>query len=166
MKRLSVGKMIGIAGVLFGGYGVVMALVPPLYRFIGEKKDAFDYVFMLTIIPLMALPGIIAVYFGSRLTRTPNERNIKWTLGAGAVFLAIFLSCLLEWLAPILKTISRSQSVTLAYRHVARDTFVCAGLSGGDAKRRPGGRTLQSLFKPGDYFYRRLSALNDWGRTY
>lgn len=113
MKRLSVGKMVGIAGVLVGGYWLVMALAQPLYRFIVEKKDAFDYVFMLTIVPMMALPGIIAVYYGARLIRTPNERNIKWTLGAGAVFLAMFLWDLLEWLSTSLNTISWTQSVSL-----------------------------------------------------
>ncbi|MBN2211337.1 MAG: hypothetical protein JW709_08070 [Sedimentisphaerales bacterium] len=112
MKWLSVSKGIGIAGVLLGGWWLWGSLVGPVYRFIMEEKEAFDYWFMLTMIPLMSSPGVIAVYFGAKLVRTPNERNIKWTVGAGVVFLAFLISALLDWLTPVLNSVSRSHSVT------------------------------------------------------
>lgn len=66
-------------------------VVPPVTRIWADDFESFDIVFLLTIVPLMAIPGVLAVIFGVRLFREMRESSLKWVIGAVAVFFAFFL---------------------------------------------------------------------------
>jgi hypothetical protein len=95
-------RLIGGLAALFGAWWAWNAVVPPVKGIWSKDIEAFDIVFLLTIVPLMATPGILAVVFGSRLFREMRESSLKWVIGVFAVFFAFFLSSRASELLPSL----------------------------------------------------------------
>lgn len=67
-------------------------VVPCITGIWSDGFETLDAVFLLTIVPLMAIPGILAVVFGVRLFHEMRESYLKWVVGVFAVFFAYFLS--------------------------------------------------------------------------
>ncbi len=85
-------KIIGGLGALLGAWWTWTVVVPPITRIWSGGRESFDIVFLLTIVPLMAIPGVLAAVFGVRLFQEMRESFLKWVVGVFAVFFAFFLS--------------------------------------------------------------------------
>ena len=92
MKSEHTRKLIGGLATLLGVWWTWIAVVPPISKSWSGEFEAGDIVFLLTIVPLMAIPGILAVVFGLRFFREMRESSLKWVIGVIAVFFAFFLS--------------------------------------------------------------------------
>jgi len=63
----------------------------PIFRFFfREEKNIGDYVFTFAILPMMAIPAVMAANYGFRLLKEKSKKNIKGTIGAFAIFGTIF----------------------------------------------------------------------------
>ena len=60
-------KFIAAASMLAGVAWIGFATAFPLIRFLTEDKEPFDWIFAVTMLPLMAIPGAIALFYGRRL---------------------------------------------------------------------------------------------------
>jgi hypothetical protein len=85
-------RLIGGAAALLGLYWTWSAAFPPISRIWSDEFVTGDILFLLTIVPLMAIPGILAVIFGARIFLEMRESSLKWVIGLFAVFFAFFLS--------------------------------------------------------------------------
>lgn len=92
MKPEHMRRLIGGLATLLGFWWTWNSVVSPIRKISSEGFDAGNIVFLLTIVPLMATPGILAVVFGLRLFREMRESTLKWVIGVFAVFFAFFLS--------------------------------------------------------------------------
>lgn len=92
MKPDLIRRILGGLAALLGAWWTWSAVVPPLTRIWAEGFEAFDILFLLTMVPLMAIPGILAVVFGVRLFREMRVSSVKWVIGVFAVFFAFFVS--------------------------------------------------------------------------
>lgn len=59
-----------------------------------------DLVFLGPVVPLLTVPGILAVVFGVRLFREMRESHLKWAIGPFAVLSAFFISSQLSAVLP------------------------------------------------------------------
>ncbi|MCC5844435.1 MAG: hypothetical protein JJU05_09305 [Verrucomicrobia bacterium] len=59
-----------------------------------------DFIFFLTIVPMMAIPGIIAIFLGLRLFQEMEEKTVKWLTGVAVAFLALYLSGVSTYILP------------------------------------------------------------------
>ena len=85
----------------------------PIRRIWSEEFETRDIVFLLTLDPLMATPGILGVVFGVRLFRKMSESSLKWVVGVFAIFFAFLLSSLMPGAFPDLLPESLQRSVFL-----------------------------------------------------
>ena len=95
-------RIIGGVAALLGLWWTCAAIFPPVSRLWLDNIDTFDVIFVLTIVPLMTIPGILALFHGVCLFREMSESSLKWVVGVGALFLAFFLSSRLSLLLPTL----------------------------------------------------------------
>lgn len=98
MKLPPARTLLGVAAMLFGILWIGSVLVQPAVRVLTEKKELSDYIFVLTMLPVLSLPGVFAAYFGFRLMRETAPRNIKGLVGCFAVFAVFWLSSRLDQL--------------------------------------------------------------------
>ncbi|MFA6101482.1 MAG: hypothetical protein WCV67_01450 [Victivallaceae bacterium] len=99
MKTLSLNTIFGICSLLIGG-GLFLALaILPLLRFLMMGKESMDYFLPIITLPVN-IPGCLAVYFGFRLIKEKNKRNIKGSVGALAVMAVLLLSVLFASIMP------------------------------------------------------------------
>ena len=99
MKKLSLSTIFGICAMLIGG-GLFFALaILPLLRFLMMGKESMDYFLPIITLPVN-IPGCLAVYFGFRLIKEKNKRNIKGSVGALAVMAVLLLSVLFASIMP------------------------------------------------------------------
>jgi len=92
MKRINLTTVLGGFAVLFGAFWLFGCSLMPLFDFFfREEKEIGDVAFLFIMLPMMAIPGILTAYYGSRLLREKSKKNIKHTVGAFAFFGALFL---------------------------------------------------------------------------
>ncbi|MEO5713314.1 MAG: hypothetical protein ABIT37_07480 [Luteolibacter sp.] len=72
-------------GLLWFGGAVI---VPAIKAISGEKPD-ISPIFLVIILPLMATPGILLIYFGASLFRRMSEESLKRVIGTIAAVGAI-----------------------------------------------------------------------------
>ena len=113
MKPEYTRRLVGGLTVLLGAYWTLALLIPQFARIWSEPLDALDIVFMLTMVPLIATPGILGVVFGSRLFREMRESSLKWVMGVFAVIFTFFLSSRVSGLFPSLLPEELQRSVFL-----------------------------------------------------
>lgn len=94
-------KLIGLLAALLGCWWSWTVLVPAAEKIRKGGFEPFDILFLLTTILLMAAPGILAVIFGLRLFHEMKVSSLKWVIGTFAVVLALFLSPVIQKLAPL-----------------------------------------------------------------
>ncbi|MEI8246544.1 MAG: hypothetical protein WCI51_11980 [Lentisphaerota bacterium] len=99
MKTLSLSTIFGICAMLIGGVLVCMLTILPLLRFLMMGKESMDYFLPIITLPVN-IPGCLAVYFGFRLIKEKNKRNIKRSAGALAVMAVLLLSVLFASIMP------------------------------------------------------------------
>ena len=92
MKPEHARRLIGGLAMLLGLWWTWNTVVSPFRKISTEGFDTSNIIFLLTIVPLMAIPGVIAIIFGARLFREFGELSLKWVIGVFAVFLAFFLA--------------------------------------------------------------------------
>ncbi|MCB1203422.1 MAG: hypothetical protein KDN18_04120 [Verrucomicrobiae bacterium] len=85
-------RLLGGFATLLGAWWTWSTIVPPITRIWSDGFESFDVVFLLTIVPLMAIPGILSVVFGVRLFHEMQESSLRWVIGVFAIFFAFFLS--------------------------------------------------------------------------
>ena len=89
-------KFIAAASMLAGVAWIGFATAFPLIRFLTEDKEPFDWIFAVTMLPLMAIPGAIGLFYGRRLFLRFDETSVKYLCGTLAVLGAFQISALLE----------------------------------------------------------------------
>jgi hypothetical protein len=92
MKPEHTRKLLGGFAALAGVCWILGVAVPPITRIISDGSDASSIPFPLMMVPLMAIPGVLAVVFGVRLFQEMQESSLKWVVGVFSVFFAFFLS--------------------------------------------------------------------------
>jgi predicted neutral ceramidase superfamily lipid hydrolase len=92
MKPEHTRKLLGAFAALFGAWWTWIVVVPSITRIWSDGFKSIDVGFLLTIVPWMAIPGVLSFVFGVRLFREMQESSLKWVIGVFAVFFAIFLS--------------------------------------------------------------------------
>ena len=95
-------RIIGGVAALLGLWWICAATFPTVSRLWRDDNATLDVIFVLTVVPLMTIPGILALFHGLRLFRQMSESSLKWVVGVGALFLAFFLSSRLSLLFPTL----------------------------------------------------------------
>ena len=75
-------------------------LLQPIFRLITEKSDISDYFFTLIFFPSLAIPGVMALFFGICLLRRRSKTNIKGSVGAIAIMGAFFLAPIFNKIIP------------------------------------------------------------------
>jgi hypothetical protein len=113
MKPDHTRKLIGGLAALLGACWTLAVIVPMIAGLWADSFEAFDVVFLLTIVPLMAVPGVLAVVFGSRLFLEMRNSSLKWVLGVFAVYFAFFLSSRTSDLLPLFFPEDLQHSVVL-----------------------------------------------------
>lgn len=89
----------GISALVFGSLWL-LRLVSPLIRILDYEGNDFGIiVFGLVMIPFLSAPGLLAVFFGFRLTRLPTKINIGGAIGSQLLMLIIVTSSLITDLA-------------------------------------------------------------------
>jgi hypothetical protein len=96
-KNELIRKLLGGIIAAFGIYWVWSCLFPPLRDLFFSDDILMDVSFLLTIVPLMALPGILAVVFGLRLFNEYTTTTLKWLIGVFYGYLAFHLSARLDY---------------------------------------------------------------------
>lgn len=91
MKPTYIRRAIGGTSVLLGLWWLWMVIYPVLRGlWIGGSRT--DYLFSLTIVPMMLIPGILATVFGVRLFRSMSVSSLKWVVGVLVTFGVFWLS--------------------------------------------------------------------------
>lgn len=106
-------RLIGGLAALIGAWWTSTVVLPQVKGIWSDGFEASNIVFLLTIVPLMATPGILAVVFGLRLIREMRESSLKWVIGVFAVFFAFFLTSQASERFPTLLPESLQRSVFL-----------------------------------------------------
>jgi len=100
MKLKAISITFAILALLCGVVWLWSVLVVPIIRHWSEDPATRSYGFLFIILPMMSLPGILAVYFGVRLLNQSNEKNIRGAVGILMVLLTLRLSPLIQALFP------------------------------------------------------------------
>lgn len=89
MKSRTISISLAVLALLFGVVWLWPVLVLPIIRCWSEDvaKGSLGDLFFITL--MMSLPGILAVYFGIRLLKESNEKNIKRAVGILMVALVV-----------------------------------------------------------------------------
>ena len=99
MNPIHLRKIIGGLSVLFGLIWLGFTLIP----FVGslfDEKDLIDYLLLLVMVPLMVIPGLLAIIYGTRLYRIMNVQTLKQVVGLFAVIGAFVISSKLSSVFP------------------------------------------------------------------
>jgi hypothetical protein len=106
-------RLIGGVAVLLGLCWTSITVFGSITRIWSADFETGDIVFLLTMVPLMAGPGIIALVFGVRLFRELQESYLKLVSGVFAVFFTFFLLSQTSDLLPALLPEGLQRSVSL-----------------------------------------------------
>lgn len=90
MNREHARKLISSIAVILGACWTCSAVIPPLTKLWSDEP--IGLLFLLTMVPLLASPGILAVVFGIRLFREMRESSLRWVIGLFFTLFAFFLS--------------------------------------------------------------------------
>ncbi|MDZ4860832.1 MAG: hypothetical protein SGI88_17790 [Candidatus Hydrogenedentes bacterium] len=82
-------KAIGIVAVLVGCAWVWGTFIEPISR---TTLDPFDIIFSLTMLPVLSVPGAFAVFYGVKVFRTPDRKNLSRSVGVLLFFVVIYLA--------------------------------------------------------------------------
>ncbi len=99
MKPVLIRQAIAGASALLGICWIGMVIYP-IWKQLGGNERQFDYLFTLTIIPMMLIPGVLALIFGIRLFRSMSIEALKWVVGIFVTFGAFYLSSTLQGILP------------------------------------------------------------------
>ena len=85
-----------------------MAIIPPIWKFFTEDSDGDDLLFLLTMVPLLSIPGGILAVYGSRLFKEDSEASLRYVVGTlvflGSLILIVRLAPLFEAFFPEVAT--------------------------------------------------------------
>jgi len=90
MKIGNPSRIIATLAILCGCWWTFAAFVAPIWRMFTEEVEWSDWLFAVTILPMMAIPGALAVFYGTRLLKVKSKENIKRSVGALSL-LSVFL---------------------------------------------------------------------------
>jgi hypothetical protein len=76
----------------FGILWLLAVLASAIHRFIANELKPLDNIFLLAVVPMMAIPGVLAIFFGIKLYRTISLSSLKWVTGIFATFGALWIS--------------------------------------------------------------------------
>ena len=96
MKQHNTRRLIGGASALLGLCWSCLALYPLAQGIFAGDRETNNLVFLFTMVPFVAIPGILAVVFGVRLFRSMDESSLKCVVGIFAFFGAFWLSSCLS----------------------------------------------------------------------
>jgi len=145
MNATHIRKPIACVSMLLG-VGWLLISIPPIFRIASQGGL---YLFNLTFLPLMAIPGVIAIYYGLRLYREMSESSLKMIIGNVAFIAAVsgshhlsarFHSSLSVEIQSSLSLFLGSLIATGAYLLITR---MLLGILGGVQ------RSLRDLLRPG-----------------
>jgi hypothetical protein len=135
MKKFNINTAVGICALLIGCCWLLEIVILPLLRsgIFVEKNDLMNYLLLLIVGPLMVLPGGLAVYFGLRLAKEKNKKNIKGCVGSLAFLGVFWLSAFLEPALPkhigrMLSWLITTAAVIPVYIFASRFLMIQAGL--------------------------------------
>ena len=93
-------KIIAVISFLFGVGWCWYVIYSPLRHFLAHDREASDYFIILTIVPLMVIPGALAIGAGIRLYRSMDVGALKCVLGTFAFLGALAVSRALTFAFP------------------------------------------------------------------
>lgn len=88
--------MVGVAGALVGVWWVWHGFILPVANTLTRPATALDYIFGLTVLPILAMPGVALAYFGIGLVRSKVLSNFKGVVGWLAFFGVVTVDILLS----------------------------------------------------------------------
>ena len=89
-------RAIGAVSVAIGVSWITTVISPFFARSTDRDTGVGFYSFLLSSLPLMVVPGVIAVVSGVVLYRKQCITSTKWVVGVYGIFLALFISSLLS----------------------------------------------------------------------
>ncbi|MEY3895751.1 MAG: hypothetical protein RLZZ214_1271 [Verrucomicrobiota bacterium] len=92
MKAVHLSRTIGGLSTVLGVCWLWGVLVPTFQRFIAGGRDSLDFIFLFAVVPLVAIPGVLAVVFGIKLYRAVNLVSLKWIMGVLAFCGTLWIS--------------------------------------------------------------------------
>ena len=133
MKKINLNTIFGTCALIIGCWWVIEIIIHPLLGIFMEKIPLSDYLFSIIILPMMAIPGVFAAYFGYRLAKEENKTNIKGSVGALAIFGVLCLPPFVEpslpnYIASTLSFLLATAVVIPVYIFVSRFLMIQAGL--------------------------------------
>lgn len=96
LKRKLIAGLISIGGI----YWIWSCFYPPTRRAVTEGDLLGNAWFLLSVVPLMSLPGFLAIYWGIRLFQSYSHQAIKSLVGTFLVFTVLFLAGRLSYYFP------------------------------------------------------------------
>ena len=90
-------KLISGTIAAFGVYWVWICFFPAVQELFSSEEFLMNLFFLLTIVPLMALPGILAIIFGLRLFHEYTILTLKWLVGVFYGYFAFHLSARMDY---------------------------------------------------------------------
>jgi len=91
-------KAIGGASAILGVSWLWSVLTPTIRQLFTREQQTTDYLFFWIIVPLMAIPGALAVAFGIELFRKKSTTALKWVVGLSAAFGTLWIDTRLSLL--------------------------------------------------------------------
>ena len=96
MKTVVIRKSLGLVSMLSGTSWIISCLFPFLSDFPDAESSVFFYFFLFSVIPLMSLPGIFAVFYGFRLFRQQSIVALRCVCGAHSTYGVVGISYMLS----------------------------------------------------------------------
>ena len=86
MNATHIRKAIGCVSMLLGICWIFISVIQPIIRIASQGGS---HLFIFTMLPFMAIPGVIAIYYGFRLYREMSESSLKMIIGDIAFIAAV-----------------------------------------------------------------------------
>jgi hypothetical protein len=88
MMKFRLSTALGILAFVLGCCWAFSFLIQENFRILTKNTGIWDLVIPLLLFSLLSIPGIIGAYYGFRLIRDKNKKNIKMTVGLLLLFCA------------------------------------------------------------------------------
>ena len=91
MNPTHVRRAIGGTSAFLGLCWLCMVIWIALRSLWGGQRNVGNYLFGLTLVPIMAIPAVVAIQYGIHLFQKASVSSLKWTMGLPAAFAALVI---------------------------------------------------------------------------
>jgi hypothetical protein len=100
-REVRIRKILSVVSILAGAVWVAMVIIPPVVKYFSNQEDNFTLLFLLTMIPLLTIPGFICLWFGTKLFKKRTEESLRAIVGTSVFLLIVGVGFpIAEWLKP------------------------------------------------------------------